>query len=117
MSDSLFSGVAESEVLHEYYFSAADGVDGGVISELRASTPDEPRCLAPLSSDPDLHDTDLAPLLRLTFCVLVLRNGSTVSGESICASRPMSDETSRRKIARQNAVAKLGTLANTGLLH
>ena len=43
----------------------------------------------------------------LTICVLVLRNGFTVTGESACASPENFDAELGRKIARQNAVAKV----------
>ncbi len=43
----------------------------------------------------------------LTFCVLVLKNGFTVTGESACASPENFDAEIGRKIARQNAVAKI----------
>ncbi len=46
----------------------------------------------------------------LTFCVLVLRNGFTVTGESACASPENFDAEIGRKIARQNAVAKIWPL-------
>ena len=46
----------------------------------------------------------------LTFCVLVLRNGFTVTGESACASPENFDADVGRKIARQNAVAKIWPL-------
>ena len=41
---------------------------------------------------------------RLTFCVLVLRNGFTVTGESACASPENFDAEIGRRIARENAV-------------
>jgi Phage protein (N4 Gp49/phage Sf6 gene 66) family len=46
----------------------------------------------------------------LTFCVLVLRNGFTVTGESACASPENFDAELGRKIARQNATAKIWPL-------
>lgn len=46
----------------------------------------------------------------LTFCVLVLRNGFTVTGESACASPENFDAEIGRKIARQNAEAKIWPL-------
>lgn len=46
----------------------------------------------------------------LTFCVLVLRNGFTVTGESACASPENFDEEVGRKIARKNAVEKIWPL-------
>ena len=46
----------------------------------------------------------------LTFCVLVLANGFTVTGESACASPENFNAEIVRKIARQNAVAKIWPL-------
>ncbi len=46
----------------------------------------------------------------LTFCVLVLGNGFTVTGESACASPENFDAELGRKIARQNAVQKMWPL-------
>ena len=46
----------------------------------------------------------------LTFCVLVLKNGFTVTGESACASPENFDAEIGRKIARQNAVQKIWPL-------
>ena len=55
------------------------------------------------------HPEDVA-LGLLTFCVLVLRNGFTVTGESACASPENFDEELGRKIAHQNAVQKMWPL-------
>ena len=55
------------------------------------------------------------PLGLLTFCVLVLRNGFTVTGESACASPENFDAELGRKIARQNAVQKLWPLMGYAL--
>ncbi len=52
----------------------------------------------------------LPGLCLLTFCVLVLRNGFTVTGESACASPENFDADLGRKIARDNAVQKLWPL-------
>lgn len=46
----------------------------------------------------------------LTFCVLTLRNGFTVTGESACASPENFDAEIGRLVARQNAVAKIWPL-------
>lgn len=46
----------------------------------------------------------------LTFCVLILKNGFIVTGESACASPENFDAELGRKIARQNAVAKIWPL-------
>ena len=52
----------------------------------------------------------LPALGLLTFCVLVLKNGFTVTGESACASPENFDAELGRKIARQNAVQKVWSL-------
>jgi hypothetical protein len=49
-------------------------------------------------------------LKLLTICVIVLRNGFTVTGESACASPENFDAELGRKIARQNAIAKVWPL-------
>lgn len=46
----------------------------------------------------------------LTFCVLVLKNGFTVTGESACASPENFDAEIGRKIARDNAIQKIWLL-------
>jgi hypothetical protein len=61
-------------------------------------------------SQPEPHPLDL-----LTFCVLVLRNGFTVTGESACASPENFDAEIGRKIARQNAVNKMWPLMGYAL--
>ena len=81
----------EAEVLSEVYFTAKEGVWG-----------------AHPGFDPL---PEAAPVLaQLTFCVLVLRNGFTVTGESACASPENFDAEIGRKIARQNAVQKIWPL-------
>ncbi len=52
----------------------------------------------------------LPQLELLTFCVLVLRNGYTVTGESACASPENFDAEIGREIARLNAVSKIWPL-------
>ena len=64
--------------------------------------------------DESAFDGDGA-LRLLTFCVLVLRNGFTVTGESACASPENFDAELGRKIARQNAVQKLWPLMGYAL--
>ena len=51
----------------------------------------------------------------LTFCVLVLRNGFTVTGESACASPENFDAEIGRSIARDNAVQKIWPLMGYAL--
>lgn len=83
----------EAAIGSEHYFTAAQGHVGAVrAGQVR-----------------DL-DTPIPELGLLTFCVLVLRNGFTVTGESACASPENFDRDLGRKIARQNAVAKVWPL-------
>jgi hypothetical protein len=51
----------------------------------------------------------------LTFCVLVLRNGFTVTGESACASPENFDAVIGYKIARENAKQKIWQLEGYAL--
>ena len=65
---------------------------------------------------PDVDLTVVNDSLRLlTFCVLVLRNGFTVTGESACASPENFDAELVRKIARANAVNKIWPLMGYAL--
>jgi len=65
---------------------------------------------------PDVDLTVVNDSLRLlTFCVLVLRNGFTVTGESACASPENFNAELGRKIARQNAVQKIWPLMGYAL--
>lgn len=57
-----------------------------------------------------LGGTEPHPLDLLTFCVLVLKNGFTVTGENACASPENFDAEIGRRIARDNAVAKIWPL-------
>lgn len=85
----------EANIASEHYFTAADGVRG----ELLSSSPE-------LGQDIGKDD----PRSLMTFCVLILRNGFTVTGESACASPENFDAEIGRKIARQNAVQKIWPL-------
>ena len=83
-----------ANIISEHYFTAEDGAYG---SHLRSS--------------PHFNGVPAPDALRLlTFCVLVLRNGFTVTGESACASPENFDAELGRKIARRNAEAKIWPL-------
>ena len=82
----------EENIASEYYFTAADGVTG----------------IAVVYQYP--HPLDL-----LTFCVLVLKNGFTVTGESACVCPENFDSEIGRKIARANAVQKIWPLMGYAL--
>lgn len=85
----------EANIASEFYFTAADGVRGELLSSL-------PELGVNFGGD--------NPLSLLTFCVLVLRNGFTVTGESACASPENFDAEIGRRIARENAVQKMWPL-------
>lgn len=84
----------EANIASERYFTAADGANHKPSSTVwdvaTGAVPDE--------------------LRLLTFCVLVLKNGFTVTGESACASPENFDAEIGRKIARENAVQKVWPL-------
>ena len=86
----------QANIANWWFFTAADGVQGAAA----AGTPytEQP----PVSAN--------SPLRLLTFCVLVLKNGFTVTGESACASPENYDPEIGRKIARQNAEQKIWPL-------
>ena len=84
----------EANIASEHYFTAGQGVSGEVSSR------DEQPSQFCYESSLDL----------LTFCVLVLKNGFTVTGESACASPENFDPELGRKIARENAVNKVWML-------
>lgn len=90
----------EENIVSEHYFSAAQGdakamedaafVNGSLNGEAMRAAPDA--------------------LKLLTFCVLVLRNGFTVTGNSACASPENFDAGIGRNIARENAINKIWPL-------
>ena len=85
----------EENIASEYFFTESDGVS-----------------VEAAKSPAFCFETSLS---LLTFCVLVLRNGFTVTGESACASPENFDAELGRKIARQNAVAKIWPLLGFSL--
>ncbi|EPW0706852.1 Gp49 family protein [Escherichia coli] len=86
----------EGIIAQEAYFTAEDGAFGKAIKAKHTG--------GEVNYQP--HES----LSLLTFCVLVLRNGFTVTGESSCASPENFDAEIGRKIARQNAVNKIWML-------
>jgi len=81
----------EANIASEHYFTAAEGCAGHCGMKVRP-------------------DGWVQPLNLLTFCVLVLQNGFTVTGESACASPETFDAEIGRKVARANAVQKIWPL-------
>lgn len=105
----------EAHIVGEHYFTAIDGVDGRGLANARALEPTKTVALCPLRDDPGALSTTLAPLSLLTFCVLVLRNDFTVTGESACASAENFDAEIGCKVARANAVQKVWPLLGYAL--
>jgi hypothetical protein len=87
----------EANIIDEAYFTAEQGYQ----AEMKARYPD----LAAMG-----NQFPNSALGLLTFCVLTMRNGFTVAGESACASPENFDAELGRKIARANAVNKVWPL-------
>jgi hypothetical protein len=94
----------EANIVSEHYFTARDGRRGAIADGTYVGR-----------ERPRPAEEDLAALDLLTFCVLVLKNGFTVTGESACASPENFDAEIGRKIARQNAVDKVWPLMGYAL--
>lgn len=91
----------EANIVNEHYFTAAEGAFGvGCNADWFAGRE------GPYGEPGRVK----GPLDLLTFCVLVLRNGFTVTGESACASPENFNAEIGRRIARENAVAKIWPL-------
>lgn len=82
----------EANIKQEHYFTAAEGY------------------LSANSTPNHLAQVYPSVLGLLTFCVIELQNGFTVTGESACASPENFDAEIGKKIARQNAVQKIWPL-------
>ena len=91
----------EANIVSEHYFTAAEGCIGEGIAA------------GALPEGYVLHEPRVLHLL--TFCVLVLRNGFMVTGESACASPENFDAEIGRRVARQNAVNKIWPLMGYAL--
>ena len=91
------SGI-EANIVSEHFFTAYDG----------ATAPGE-GIVSVWHDDVDFV-SESTPLSLLTFCVLVLRNGFTVTGESACVSPENFDAEIGRQVARENAINKVWPL-------
>lgn len=90
----------DAAIVSEHYFTALEGWEGMVSRRLWPS---------PGPAQPPVS------LGLLTFCVLVLRNGFTVTGESACASPENFDAQIGRDIAYKNAREKVWPLLGYAL--
>ena len=108
----------EANIVSEHYFTAADGARYNWLTEDHADfdvreivqsiadgIPRRSHSCTSASIDSNA-DVPVA-LLLLTFCVLTLRNGFTVTGQSACASPENFNAEIGRRIARENAVAAI----------
>lgn len=87
----------DAEIVEEVYFTAEQGYQ----AVMREKHPD-------LAANG--NGFPYGTLKVLTFCVLILRNGFTVTGESACASLENFNAEVGRTIARKNAVEKIWPL-------
>ena len=91
----------DSVIQSVHFFTAGDGYAGVLVSsEEFTSLPEGERFIINPPQQLDL----------LTFCVLILKNGFTVTGESACASPDNFDAEIGKKIAYQNAREKIWML-------
>src|SRR5574337_1468 len=90
----------EAEIVSEHYFTAHQG-DAKAVED--AAFSGGALNAAASRATPDA-------LRLLTFCVLILRNGFTVTDESACVSPENFDAEIGRKIAREHAIDKMWPL-------
>jgi len=95
----------EANIDSEYYFTAMDGALGSAWT-------DGSDAFERLIAETFDHGH---PLQLLAFCVLILRNGCTVTGESACVSPENFDAVLGQKIARENAINKAWPLMGYAL--
>ena len=89
----------EAAIASEHCFTAQHGIEGALDKLELFQRYAETDTLAQQAPEPSYGS-----LSRLTFCVLVLRSGYTVVGQSACVSPENFDAELGRKIARANAI-------------
>ena len=97
----------EAAIASEHYFTAEQGAFGARVDPIVRS--------GGAVTLADVPATEGKTLELLTFCVLVLRNGFTVTGESTCSSPENFNPEIGRCIARGNAVSKVWPLLGYAL--
>jgi hypothetical protein len=85
-------------------------IDGEIVSAHYFTAAEAKRIVAAGSHGLSETETNPPALRCLTFCVLVLRNGFTVTGESACASPENFDAAIGASIAYRNAREKIWPL-------
>lgn len=98
MNNKLTPDLIEQTIAGEAYVNAADAVS-----------------TSPFVRIPSTES--YKELQRITLCLLILRNGTVVIGESACASLANFDGKRGREVARANAVAKIWALEGYLLRH
>ena len=93
----------EAAIASEHYFTGTEGVLGLLSADGVPATAYEKANV--------VHSA----LGLLTFCVLILRNGFTVTGESACVSPENFDAEIGRCVARDNAISKVWQLLGYAL--
>lgn len=83
----------QAEIVSEHYFVASDAIQHDNAVHVFG-----------------LHGWHLGATQRMTFCVLQLKNGFTVTGESACVSPENFNAQTGRDIARANAIEKMWLL-------
>ena len=91
--------LVEDVIIAEHYFTAHEARLGSVIEGTYQTIGRQ------AGSDTDLHALKL-----ITFCVLVLENGYTVTGQNACASPENFNREVGEAIARRNAVSQIWPL-------
>lgn len=94
-------GEINAAIASEFYFTALQGARMAAIDAV-----DDAGGAAPMAAATPLHPE----LALITFCVLILRNGFKVIGDSAPVSSQNFDAEMGRKIARQNALEKIWAL-------
>jgi hypothetical protein len=94
----------QRNIVGTHYFTALNGRDGAIAANRYEGT-----------EQPKFEDVDLVPLKLLTFCVLVLKNGFTVTGESACVHPDKFDAEIGKKVAFEHAVNKIWPLMGYAL--
>ena len=103
----------EANIASEHYFTASQGVEGAFAANEASHSIYKETVSGDFAGLP--KKSAHLPLSLLTFCVLVLKNGFTVVGESACASPENFDAEIGRKIARENAKQRIWPLMGYAL--
>lgn len=97
-----------ANIVSEHYFTAAEGYVGALSQAVHDGKP----CATTAGEALEIVE---GPLSLLTFCVLVLRNGFTVTGKSACASPENFNAAIGKKIAREDAIQQMWPLMGYAL--